>query len=66
MSDLQEVIATTSIKAFNEGVARERDLILKLLTDTKQETKCECEGCQAWKNAFDWLALEIRGTSENR
>jgi hypothetical protein len=66
MSDLQEVIATTSIKAFNEGVARERDLILRLLMTTKQETKCSCEGCQAWKSAFDWLALEIRGSIENR
>ena len=66
MSDLQEVIATTSIKAFNEGVARERDLILKLLTETKQETKCQCENCESWKNAFDWLASEIRGVSENR
>jgi hypothetical protein len=61
MSELQEIIATTSAKAFNEGVARERDLILKFLTETKQETKCECEGCVAWKSAFDWLASEIRG-----
>ena len=66
MSDLQEIIATTSMRAFNEGVARERDSVLKLLTETKQETKCECEGCQSWKNAFDWLALEIRNASENR
>lgn len=63
MSDLQEVIATTSIKAFNEGVARERDLILRLLMETKQETKCECENCESWKNAFDWLVSEIQGTT---
>jgi hypothetical protein len=66
VSELQEVIATTSIKAFNEGVARERDLILKLLTETKQETKCECENCESWKNAFDWLASEIRGASDGK
>lgn len=63
MSDLQEVIATTSIKAFNEGVARERDLIIRLLNQTKQETKCECENCESWKNAFDWLVSEIQGTN---
>lgn len=63
MSDLQEVIATTSIKAFNEGVARERDLIIRLLKQTKQETKCECENCESWKNAFDWLVSEIQGTN---
>ena len=66
MSDLQEVIATTSMKAFNEGVARERDLILKLLIETKQETRCECENCESWKNAFDWLASEIRGASDGK
>ena len=61
MSDLQEIIATTSAKAFNEGISRERDLILRFLMETKQETKCECDGCVAWKSAFDWLASEIRG-----
>lgn len=66
MSDLQEVIAKTSMRAFNEGVARERDLILNFLSETKQETKCECENCQSWKNAFDWLATEIKAVSENR
>jgi len=66
MSDLQEIIATTSMRAFNEGVSRERNLVLKLLTDTKQETKCECEGCQSWKNAFDWLAAEILSASNGK
>jgi hypothetical protein len=66
MSDLQDVIASTSIKAFNEGIARERDLILKFLADTKQETKCECENCQSWKSAFDWLASEIKSASNDK
>jgi hypothetical protein len=66
MSDLQDIIASTSIKAFNEGVSRERDLILKFLSDTKQETKCECEGCVAWKSAFDWLASEIKSASNDK
>lgn len=66
MSDLQEVIAKTTIRAFNEGVSRERDSILRLLAETKQETKCECDNCQSWKSAFDWLATEIKAVSENR
>jgi hypothetical protein len=66
MSDLQDVIAKTSIKAFNEGISRERDLILKFLEDTKEETKCECENCQSWKSAFDWLATEIKAVSNDK
>lgn len=59
-SDLQEIIANTSIKAFNEGVSRERDFVLRFLMNTKQATKCECENCQSWKSAFDWLIEEIK------
>lgn len=61
MSDLQEIIANTSIKAFNQGVARERDLILKFLSDTRTNTTCECENCQSWKSAFDWIELQVKG-----
>ena len=64
MSDLQEVIASTSIKAFNEGISRERTMILDFLNKTKQATKCDCENCQSWISAFDWLALQIREGSD--
>jgi hypothetical protein len=66
MSDLQEIIANTSIKAFNEGVCRERDMILNFLSKTKEATKCECENCQSWKNAFDWLMTEITNEQNSK
>lgn len=59
MNDLQEIIANTSIKAFNEGVIRERDSILEFLDKTKQSTTCSCENCKSWISAFDWLMLQI-------
>ena len=52
---------------FQKGRSYEQDRIIKqFLMDKKQATKCECENCQSWKNAFDWLATEIRNASENR
>jgi hypothetical protein len=60
MNDLQEAIATTSIKAFNEGVMRERHNIITLLERHKQETACPCSGCAEWLNAFDFLIAEIK------
>jgi hypothetical protein len=60
MSDLQEVIASTSIKAYNEGMNRERNHIVNLLREFKEKTECECTGCDSWKNAFDWLMLELQ------
>ncbi len=60
MNDLQEAIATTSLKAFNEGVLRERANILSLLEKHKQETACPCKGCEEWLSAFDFLIAEIK------
>ena len=34
MSDLQDLIHTNATKAFNQGVERERERIIKLLEDT--------------------------------
>jgi hypothetical protein len=60
MSDLQEVIASTSIKAYNEGLSRERQNLLNLLSEFKKKTECECSNCDSWKNAFDWIMLELQ------
>jgi hypothetical protein len=60
MNDLQEAIATTSMRAFNEGVSRERNSIIELLEKHKQETACSCAGCEEWLNAFDFLIAEIK------
>lgn len=59
-SDLQEVIATTSIRAYNEGLHRERQHIINLLAEFKERAQCECDGCDSWKNAFDWIMSEIQ------
>ena len=39
MSDLQDIIASSSVRAFNSGIQHERNRILKMLNEeiTKQE-----------------------------
>jgi hypothetical protein len=65
MSDLQDIIATTSIRAFKSGYSfgrkEEQQNIVKLLEQHEQETKCDCEGCQSWTNAFEFIIKEIKG-----
>ena len=59
MSDLQDIIATTSIRAFNHGMRAEREHIIRLLAETKDETLCTCDGCKEWVNAFDYVIARI-------
>lgn len=61
MSDLQDIIVTSSIKAFNHGVQAERRNIINLIEQHKQETSCDCSGCESWTNAFEFLKREIQG-----
>ncbi len=65
MSDLQDIIVNSSIKAFKNGyhfgIREEQQHIIKLLEQHKLETKCDCEGCQSWNNAFEFLKREIKG-----
>jgi hypothetical protein len=61
MSDLQDIIATSSIKAFNHGMKAERQHIIQLIEKHKQETSCDCSGCESWTNAFEFLKREIKG-----
>jgi len=44
MSELQDIIATSSIKAFNHGVKHERET---------------CHGCEEWMNALDFVIARI-------
>ena len=62
MSELQDIIATSSIKAFNHGMQAEREHIIRLLAETKDETLCTCDGCKEWVSAFDFVIARIRGT----
>ena len=61
MSDLQDIIATSSIRAFNSGIKNQREYILRLIEKHKAETQCDCPGCESWKNAFEFLIKEIKG-----
>ena len=59
MSQINDLIATTSIRAFNQGMQAEREHIVKLLAETKDETLCTCSGCKEWVNAFDYVIARI-------
>jgi hypothetical protein len=59
MSELQDIIATSSIKAFNHGMKAEREQILKVLAETKDQTLCTCHGCEEWMNALDFVIARI-------
>jgi hypothetical protein len=61
MSDLQDIIATSSIKAFNHGMQAERNHVLHIIEKHKLETQCDCSGCESWTNAFEFLKREIKG-----
>ena len=59
MSDLQDIIATTSIKAFKNGMQHERENIIRVLAETKDQTLSTCDGCKDWMNAFDFVIARI-------
>ena len=59
MSELQDIIATSSIRAFNYGVKHEREHIIRLLAETKDQTLCTCHGCEEWMNALDYVIARI-------
>lgn len=59
MSDINDLIATTSVKAFRHGMQAEREHIIRLLAETKDETLCTCHGCEEWMNALDYVIARI-------
>jgi hypothetical protein len=61
MNDLQSIIATSSIKAFKHGMQHEREHIIRLLAETKDQTLCTCDGCEQWLNALDFVIAKIEG-----
>jgi hypothetical protein len=65
MSDLQDIIVNSSIKAFKNGyhfgLREQQERIVKLIENHKQETACDCPGCESWTNAFEFLKKEIKG-----
>ena len=65
MSELQDIIATSSIRWYNSGMKAERDSIIRLLAETKDETLCTCHGCKEWVNAFHYVIARIQGKIHN-
>ena len=65
MSDLNDLIATTSVKAYNQGLRSERENIIRMLKEMKQHTECNCSGCESWTNAFEFLIRELNGEVKN-
>jgi hypothetical protein len=65
MSDLNDLIAKTSVRAYNQGLRSERENIIRMLKDMKQHTECECAGCESWTNAFEFLIRTLNGEVKN-
>ena len=65
MSDLNELIASTTVRAYNQGMQSEREHIIRMLKEMKQHTECDCSGCDSWTNAFEFLIRELRGEVKN-
>jgi hypothetical protein len=65
MSDLQDIIVNSSIKAFKNGYhfgkKEELSRVIGLLEQHENETHCDCDGCKSWTNAFEFLIREIKG-----
>ena len=59
MSELQDIIANSSIRAFKHGMQHEREHIIRLLAETKDQTLCTCHGCEEWLNALDYIIARI-------
>jgi hypothetical protein len=57
--DLQSIIASATIKAYNQGLRTERERVIGLLKTLKEATACSCAGCESWTNAFDYLMTEV-------
>ena len=57
--DLQSIIASATIKAFNQGLRTERERVMRLLRDLKEHTACDCAGCESWMSAFDFVMAEV-------
>ena len=61
MSDLQDIIATSTMRAFRSGMRAERQHVIELLQEAKKETHCDCANCDQWLNAFEFLIAKIEG-----
>lgn len=61
MSDLHEIIATCTKRAYDSGVNAQRNNVVKLLESIKKETTCTCTNCEQWINAFEFIIAKLDG-----
>lgn len=61
MSDLHDIIATCTKRAYISGINAQKQDLIKMLAAKKSETTCDCENCKQWVNAFDFLIATIEG-----
>lgn len=54
-----ETLIAISNEGYRNGIATERERIIKLLAETKDETLCTCHGCEEWLNALDYVIARI-------
>jgi len=59
MSELQDIIATSTIRAFKHGMEHERQHIIGILTEARDQTSCSCDGCKEWLSALDYFIARI-------
>jgi hypothetical protein len=61
MEEVNKIVGEVMQLAFDNGRKFERENTLHLLEHHKQDTKCDCPGCESWTNAFEFLIREIKG-----
>jgi hypothetical protein len=61
VEEVNKIVNEVMQLAFDNGRKFERENILHLLEHHKQDTKCDCLGCESWTNAFEFLTREIKG-----
>lgn len=69
MSDINELIHTTCMHAYNQGIDTERERIIKLLETDKVERQpvcsdADCEKCPAFERGFDRAIALIKGENK--
>jgi hypothetical protein len=61
VTEIDQIVNELLQLSFDKGRQFERDNIVDLLEHHKQETNCDCPGCESWTNAFEFLKREIKG-----
>ena len=55
MSDLNDLIHTNAVVAFEQGVKTERNRILKAIEEMRPPAACKCESCATAHRFFELI-----------